>query len=204
MTIEQLLANVNVIPVIVIEQLKHAVPLAKALSAGGITTLEITLRTPVALDAIADIHNACPELVLGAGTVIDTEQFAKIKDAGATFAVSPATTLNLINAATAAEMPFLPGVCTPSEIAAARELGCRSLKFFPANLYGGDNMLNTLASLFSDIQFCPTGGISADNYQSYLNLPNVVCVGGSWLAPPALVNGEQWATITALASAIHS
>jgi 2-dehydro-3-deoxyphosphogluconate aldolase / (4S)-4-hydroxy-2-oxoglutarate aldolase len=199
MTIVEILNKVKVIPIIVIEKLEYAIPLAKALSEGGLNVLEVTLRTPVALDAIKLMVKEFPHFKIGAGTIIDTIQFSQAKDAGACFGISPATTLNLVEAAQESDLPFLPGVSTVCEVMAARELGYHYLKFFPANLAGGTAMLKNFAELFPDVKFCPTGGINQSNVREYLQLPNVFCVGGSWLAAKDFMDVGQWNTITQLA-----
>ena len=199
MTIKSLLEKAPIIPVITIDRLKQAVPLAKALHEGGLRVFEITLRTDVALDAIAAIVKALPDCQVGAGTVLHVEQFSEIKDAGAHFAVCPGITFSLVDAANDLNIPFLPGVATPSEVIAAKELGCDTLKFFPAHLFGGIKTLKAYSSLFQGIQFCPTGGITAENAKDYLALPNVISVGGSWLTPNDLVEKEDWNAITNIA-----
>lgn len=188
-----------VIPVIVIEELAHAVPLAKALLAGGVRVLEITLRSAVALDAIRVVAHEVPEAIVGAGTLTRPQDFAAAQAAGARFAVSPGLTPALIEAAQETQLPLLPGVMTPSDTIAARLAGWSALKLFPAQQAGGVGMLKALRGPFPDVLFCPTGGVSPDNAREFLALPNVACVGGSWLTPrDALVAGE-WDKITALA-----
>ncbi len=199
MTITSLLQKAPIIPVITIDKLEHAVPLAKALLEGGLNVLEVTLRTNVAIDAIAAITKAMPDCQVGAGTVLKAEQFSDIGKAGASFAVCPGITFSLVEAANKQNMPFLPGVTTPSEVIAAQELGCDVLKFFPANLFGGVNTLKAYVPLFQGIQFCPTGGVNPDNAKEYLALPNVISVGGSWLAPKDLIEKENWNAITKIA-----
>lgn len=199
MKIEQILSMAPVLPVLVIHKLEHAVPLASALVAGGLKVLEITLRTPIALDAVRAISEAVPEAVVGVGTLTRPEQFTQAADAGARFAVSPGLTRVLLNASGQCEMPYLPGVFTPSEVMAARDVGFEYLKLFPAQQAGGIGMLKALASPFAELKFCPTGGIGADSFRDYLALPNVVCVGGSWLAPTAHLEAGDWDTITRLA-----
>lgn len=173
-----------VLPVLVIEDVALAPDLARALYAGGVTVLEVTLRTPQALDAIAAIHREVPEVLLGAGTLIHTEQFLEARDAGAQFAVSPGCTPRLAAAAEDAGLPYLPGVMTPSEVLLALEYGYRSLKLFPADGTASVKMLKSLKGPFTGIRFCPTGGVNLDNLLNFLRLPNVACVGGTWLAPP--------------------
>jgi 2-dehydro-3-deoxyphosphogluconate aldolase/(4S)-4-hydroxy-2-oxoglutarate aldolase len=188
-----------IIPVIVIERLEHAVPLARALLAGGVRVLELTLRTPVALRAIQAIAAEVEGAVVGAGTITRAEEFDPCRRAGAVFGVSPGLTAELAAAAQASGLPLLPGVMTPSEVIAARAAGFRQLKLFPAQQAGGIGMVRALAGPFPDTTFCPTGGISAANARDYLALPNVACVGGSWLAPAEAIAAGDWARVTALA-----
>lgn len=193
------LGTAPVIPVLVIERAADAVPLARALAAGGLGVLEVTLRTAAALEAVAQIAAALPETVVGVGSVIEPAQFAAAARAGARFAVSPGATAPLHAAAVAARVPWLPGAQTVSEMLTLRALGYRLLKFFPADFSGGVGLLRALSGPLADLRFCPTGGITAVNAPEYLALPNVTCVGGSWLAPPALVARQRWDEITALA-----
>lgn len=188
-----------VIPVIVIEDLAQAVPLAKALVAGGVRVLEVTLRTPVALAAIRAIAREVPEAIVGAGTLTRPEDFTEARDAGARFGVSPGLTPALVEAARESGLPLLPGVMTPSDVIAARLAGFRELKLFPARQAGGVGMLQALAGPFPDATFCPTGGIAAETAPEFLALPNVACVGGSWLTPKAALTAGDWGAITALA-----
>lgn len=199
MKIEEVLTMAPVMPVLVIHKLEHAVPLAQALVAGGLKVLQITLRTPIALDALAAISKAVPDALVGVGTLTRPEQFVQAADAGAKFAVSPGLTQDLRNASEQCEMPYLPGVFTPSEVMAARDVGFTYLKLFPAKQAGGTGMLKALASPFPELKFCPIGGIGAEGFRDYLALPNVVCVGGSWVAPTAHVEAGDWDTITRLA-----
>lgn len=188
-----------VLPVLVIEDVGLAVDLAQALYAGGIEVLEVTLRTPRALDALAAIRQALPQLLVGAGTLIHTEQFLEARDAGAQFAVSPGCTERLAAAADDCGLPYLPGVMTPSEVLLALEYGYRSLKLFPADGATSVKMLKSFKGPFTGIRFCPTGGITADNLLNFLRLPNVACVGGTWIAPSNLVRARAWDQITQLA-----
>lgn len=188
-----------VIPVIVIEDGAHAVPLAEALVAGGVRVLEITLRTPASLEAVRAIATRVESAIVGVGTITDPGDFAKAIDAGARFGVSPGLTPALIEAALASRLPLLPGVMTPSEIVAARAAGFRALKFFPAQQAGGIGMLKALAGPFPDVTFCPTGGITAATAPDFLALPNVACVGGSWLTPADALRNGDWPRITGLA-----
>ena len=190
-----------VMPVIVIDDLAHAVPLAQALVAGGIRVLEVTLRTPHALAAIRAIVAAVPEAIVGVGTLTRPADFTAARDAGAVFGVSPGLTAELIDAACRSGLPLLPGVMTPSEVMAARAAGFLQLKLFPAAPAGGVPMLNALAGPLGDVMFCPTGGISEASAPSYLACANVACVGGSWLTPKEALKAGDWARITALATA---
>lgn len=190
-----------VIPVIVIDDAKHAVPMARALVAGGIRVLEVTLRTPAALDAVRAIARGVKEAIVGVGTVTDPAQFAAAQVVGARFAVSPGLTPALANAAQALGMPLLPGTMTPGDVIGALESGYRQLKFFPAVPAGGIAMLKALHGPFGDVSFCPTGGITAETAPQFLALPNVACVGGSWLTPRALLERADWEGIHRLAAA---
>lgn len=187
-----------VIPVIVIDDLAQAVPLARALIAGGVRVLEVTLRTPVALAAIRVIAREVPEAIVGVGTLTRPEEFTEARDAGACFGVSPGLTPVLIAAARDSGLPLLPGVMTPSDVIAARLAGFRELKLFPAQQAGGIGMLQALTGPFPDVTFCPTGGITAETAPDYLALPNVACVGGSWLTPKAALAAGDWEAVTAL------
>ena len=188
-----------VIPVLKIDRVEDAAPLARALAKGGLPAIEITLRTPAALDAIRRVAAEVPEALVGAGTILDARQFAQAAEAGSRFIVSPGLTPELVAAAGPSPVPLLPGAITPGEIMAARQAGYLLLKFFPAEQAGGVAFLKALASPFAGIRFCPTGGVGAGNAQSYLSLPNVVCVGGSWVAPDSLVAAGKWDEIEALA-----
>ena len=190
-----------VIPVIVLNDVAHAVPMAKALVAGGIRMLEITLRTAVALQCIERIAKEVPEAVVGAGTVRTPAEAAAATKAGARFAVSPGFTLSVAQACQDHALPLLPGVATGSEIMMACEAGLRELKFFPAMQAGGPAMLKAWSGPFFDVKFCPTGGVSPSNAKEFLSLPNVICVGGSWLVPSDALASGDWAQITSLASA---
>ena len=188
-----------VIPVIVIDDLAHAVPLARALVTGGVRVLEVTLRTRVALDAIRAISQEVDDAIVGVGTISRAEHFQQAVDAGARFGVSPGLTDELIDAAQASRLTLLPGVMTPSDVIAARAAGFFAMKLFPAQQAGGIGMLKALSGPFPDVTFCPTGGVTAASAPAFLALPNVGCVGGSWLTPPGAVKGREWGTITALA-----
>lgn len=193
-----------VIPVIVIERVDDAVPLAQALVAGGVRVLEVTLRTPAALAAIEAIARAVPQALVGAGTLRSAADAQRVKDAGAVFAVSPGYTPALGAACRAAGLPLLPGVATAGEVMAAADDGLRFLKFFPAQAAGGVAMLKALAGPFPDIAFCPTGGVSEQTAPQFLALPNVRVVGGSWLTPAEAVARRDWVLITTLARAAAS
>jgi 2-dehydro-3-deoxyphosphogluconate aldolase / (4S)-4-hydroxy-2-oxoglutarate aldolase len=197
----KILHSQPVIPVLKIDRLADAVPLARALAAGGLPAIEITLRTPDAIDAIRLVREEVPESIVGAGTILTARQYEQAERAGATFIVSPGTTQELLDAAHASDVPLLPGAVTPSEIMAAMEEDYRLLKFFPAEQSGGIAYLKSIASPLADVRFCPTGGIGENNARDYLALPNVVCVGGSWVAPDRLIASGDWAGITALARA---
>ena len=199
MNIREIMQLSPVIPVIIIERLEHAVPLAHALCAGGVCVLEVTLRTPVALAAIEAIRKAVPEAVIGVGTLTRPDDFAAAANAGAQFGVSPGLTAELARAAQAVDFPLLPGVMTPAEVIAARLHGYLALKLFPAQQAGGVGMLKAQASPFGDVVFCPTGGITRETAPEYLALPNVACIGGSWLAPAQLLHTADWAGIEILA-----
>lgn len=200
LTMEHILRRAYpVLPVLVIDDVERAVSLAQALCAGGINVIEVTLRTPQALEALKVIRQEVPDLIVGAGTVIHAEQFAQVIDVGAQFAVSPGFTERLALAAQETELPYLPAVMTPSEVLAALEHGYRSLKLFPANGGASVRMLNSFKGPFSGISFCPTGGVTRDNLLSYLSLPNVACCGGTWIAPASLVQAQAWDQITKLA-----
>ncbi len=188
-----------VIPVIVVHDAAQAVPLARALVAGGIRMLEVTLRTPVALDAIRAIAQEVPEAVAGAGTVRSAEDAQAAARAGARFAVSPGFTVSVGRACRDLGLPLLPGVATGSEIMMAQEEGYEALKFFPALQAGGPAMLKAWGGPFAEVKFCPTGGVSPQNAFEFLALPNVACVGGSWLTPADAMAAGDWGRITALA-----
>ncbi|BCZ19526.1 2-keto-3-deoxy-6-phosphogluconate aldolase [Helicobacter sp. NHP19-012] len=188
-----------IIPVMVVEEAKDAVPLARALVQGGIKVLEITLRTKEALEAINNIAQEVPEAIVGAGTVLNPTDLKRAEQAGAKFAISPGLTLALANASKESPIPLVPGVASGSEVMLALEHGLKHLKFFPAQVAGGVAMLKSFAGPFLEAFFCPTGGISLENMGDYLKLPNVLCVGGSWLAPKELVQAKEWAKITQIA-----
>ena len=195
----EVFAQGPVVPVMVIKDLAHAVPLARALVAGGIRVLEITLRTPVAVEAIREIARAVPEAVVGAGTVTTAEDLAAVSEAGAVFAISPGLTPELLDAANQGDIALIPGIATVSELMAGLQRGYDHFKFFPAEAAGGISMLKAIAGPFPKVTFCPTGGISLGNYREYLALSNVACVGGSWVAPAEAVAQGDWGRITRLA-----
>ena len=199
--VDALMRLCPVIPVLTIERLEDAAPLAQALVAGGLKVLEVTLRTPVAIEAIGLMATAAPEAVVGAGTVLNGADYDRALAAGARFIVSPGLTDPLIAAVRAAPLPFLPGVATATELMRGLDAGLTRFKFFPAETSGGAPALKALHGPFSDVRFCPTGGIGAANAPTYLALPNVLCVGGGWVAPADAVAAGDWARITAVAKA---
>lgn len=200
-TLLEIMRTSAVIPVIAIDDLDHAVPLARALVAGGIRVLEVTLRTVHGLAAIRAMAEQVPEAIVGVGTLTQAAEFAAARDAGAVFGVSPGLTAALVEGARKSGLPLLPGVMTPSEVMSARELGFQQLKLFPAVPAGGIGMLNAIAGPLPDITFCPTGGISIETAAQFLACKNVACVGGSWLTPKDAILSGDWARITALAAA---
>ena len=189
-----------VIPVLIVEELEHAAPLARALVAGGLKALEVTLRTPVALDAIRAMTDAAPDAVVGVGTLRSAQDVRDAVAAGARFGVSPGLSAAVMDAAEDAGLPMLPGVATPTEAMAAAERGLEILKFFLAEANGGIPVLKAWASPLAGLTFCPTGGVGPGNAADYLALPNVVCVGGSWVAPSGLIRSGDWDGITRLAA----
>ncbi|PWG64660.1 bifunctional 4-hydroxy-2-oxoglutarate aldolase/2-dehydro-3-deoxy-phosphogluconate aldolase [Sediminicurvatus halobius] len=198
-TIAEVMGRAPVIPVLEIEDRAQAVPLARALVAGGLPVLEVTLRTGAALEAVAAIRREVPEALVGVGTVTRVGHCREAADAGASFLVSPGVTERLLAAAEAAGLGLLPGIATASEIILAGEAGLRHLKFFPAEANGGTAALRALRGPFPDVRFCPTGGVRPQNFLDYLSLPNVLCVGGSWLAPASALAAGDWDRITDLA-----
>lgn len=187
-----------IVPVLVVHDAAHARPLAEALVAGGLPALEVTLRTPAALDAIAEMAKV-PGGVVGAGTLITPEDVTAAKAAGATFGVSPGATDELVAACEAEGLPLLPGAATASEVMALLARGYDMMKFFPAEASGGAPALKAIGAPLPQVSFCPTGGVSPENAVSYLSLPNVICAGGSWVAPSNLVATGDWAAIEGLA-----
>jgi 2-dehydro-3-deoxyphosphogluconate aldolase / (4S)-4-hydroxy-2-oxoglutarate aldolase len=194
-----LLDIATVIPVVVVHDAAHAVPIAKALVDGGLPIIELTLRTPVALAAIERIANEVPEIIVGAGTIVDTGQAKQALAAGAQFLVSPGSTADLRAAMRDTGLPHLPGVATVSEVMALLEEGYRDMKFFPAEAAGGARYLRAIHSPVPAARFCPTGGITPTKLAEYLETPNVGCVGGSWLTPADAVEGHDWSRISDLA-----
>lgn len=188
-----------IMPVMVIEDVAHAIPLAQALVAGGVRLLEVTLRTQAGLDAIKLIRHAVPEAIVGAGTVTNAMQFEQALAKGAQFVVSPGSSTELFEAAGAWGGAYLPGVATASEVMQARERGFRYQKLFPAMAIGGESVLSAFSGPFADVHFCPTGGIDAHNYRQWLTHRNVFAVGGSWLTPAEQLRRHQWSTIQAMA-----
>lgn len=189
-----------IVPVIVLADATDAVPLARALLAGGVRALEVTLRTPAGLEAIRRIASELPEALVGAGTVTRPQEMKAVRQAGAAFAFSPGWSTALSDAARDEGVEFMPGVMTPSEVMAAANSGHRALKLFPASVAGGLSMLRALAGPFAELRFCPTGGVTPENMASYLELPNVFAVGGSWLTPGDAIAARDWGRITALAA----
>jgi 2-dehydro-3-deoxyphosphogluconate aldolase/(4S)-4-hydroxy-2-oxoglutarate aldolase len=197
-TIKDIMAISPIVPVMVIHNVEHAVPLAHALVKGGLKVLEITLRTPAALESIKRIRAEVPDAVVGAGTIINIETLNKAIDAGAEFIVSPGTTDAMIDAALATGVPLLPGIANPSDAMRLLEKGITEMKFFPAEAAGGVPMLKSIGAPIPQISFCPTGGVNQQNVKSYYKLPNVACVGGSWMCAANLVDAEDWDEITRL------
>jgi 2-dehydro-3-deoxyphosphogluconate aldolase/(4S)-4-hydroxy-2-oxoglutarate aldolase len=197
--IREIVGMAPVIPVLTISDLAHAVPLARALVDGGLRVLEVTLRTSVAVGCIEAIRKAMPEVIIGAGTLTKAVDFAVAGRAGAQFGVTPGLTPELAAAARGARFSLLPGALTPTEVIGARAAGFNVLRLFPAHQAGGVAMLRALGAQFPDVLFCPTGGITPDSAPDYLALPNVASVGGSWVAPAAMIDANDWQGITALA-----
>jgi 2-dehydro-3-deoxyphosphogluconate aldolase/(4S)-4-hydroxy-2-oxoglutarate aldolase len=195
-SIKEIMTTSPVIPVMVINQLELAVPLAQALVNGGLKVLEITLRTSAALEAIRRIKAEVPGAIVGAGTIINTRTLDQALEAGAEFIVSPGVTDDLLDAALASGIPILPGIVTPSEVMRLLERGITAMKFFPAEAAGGIPMLKSIGGPLPQVLFCPTGGVTPKNAPDYLALSNVACVGGSWMAPADLVDAQNWTEIT--------
>ena len=199
-SLSTLITGPALLPIIQADSAAQAVQIAKAMQQGGISAVEVVLRTSAALDGISAIRQQCPELLVGAGTVLSKTDADNCKNAGAQFLVSPASTPKLLEAMIDTGLPLAPGVATPSEIAMAYEYGLREVKFFPAHLSGGIEMLKALSGVFQQVKFCPTGGIGQHNLAEFLALKNVFVVGGSWLTPANLVKAQQWSQITTLAA----
>ena len=197
--VASLLDRVPVVPVVVVDEVAQAVPLARALVAGGLPVIELTLRTPAALDAIRAIADEVPEILLGVGTVVTPGQAKQAVDAGAQFLVSPGSTPSLLGAMADTGLPFLPGTATVSEVLAVLEAGFSEMKFFPAETSGGAAFLKAVGAPVPAARFCPTGGITAASAAAYLALPNVGCVGGSWLTPADALAAGDWARVERLA-----
>ena len=200
MTFKQQLAACRVLPVVTARDVNATVALAGALSRGGMRAVEITLRTEVALDAISAVCEAFPDMLVAAGTVVRPEQIEQSVTAGARACISPGISDALLEAGTASEVAFLPGVATASEVMLGLSRGIDCFKLFPAVGAGGIPLLKSLAGPFPDVLFCPTGGLSPGNFREYLALPNVVCCGGSWMVTDALVTGQQWQDVERLAA----
>ena len=194
-----LLAGNPVIPVITLDRVDDAVPLAQALVAGGLKVLEVTLRTEAAIEGIKEIIKHVPQAIVGTGTVCTEQQIKLSEDIGCQFMISPGATETLLQAAQKLSVPFLPGVSSVSELMRGLEYGYRDFKFFPAEAAGGAPILKAMAGPFGDVKFCPTGGIGLHNVMAYLSLPNVLCVGGSWIAQPKLIKDKKWTEIEQLA-----
>ena len=197
--IRDIMAMCAVIPVLTIQRLEHAVPLAEALVRGGLRVLEVTLRTSCALEAIRAMRAAVPDAIVGGGTLTRACDFSDCAAAGAQFGVTPGLTAELVAAAAKSAFPLLPGIMTPTELIAARAAGFGACKLFPAQQAGGIGMLKALGGPFPDHVFCPTGGVTRANAVEYLALPNVLCVGGSWITPAAAMATGDWATVESLA-----
>ncbi len=199
LTTEQVMTLAPVIPVLTIDRLEDAVPLAAALTAGGLFAIEVTLRTPVALEAIMAIAAEVPDAVVGAGTVLNARQFKLATKAGARFVVSPGLTDGVIGAAADSDIPLLAGTANASDLMRGLEAGLTHFKFFPAETSGGVAAIKALGGPFVDVKFCPTGGVSLKTAPDYLSLANVLCVGGGWVAPGDAVKASDWTRITSLA-----
>ena len=196
---EEIFAAGPVVPVLVINDVEKAVPLAKALMEGGIKVLEVTLRTPAAIDVIKRIAEEVPDSLIGAGTVTNAQQLKAVVEAGAKFAISTGMTADLLKAGMDAEIPLIPGISSTSDLMKGKDAGYTHMKFFPAEASGGVKAIKSISGPFPDVTFCPTGGIGPNNYNDYLALNNVKCVGGSWLAPDDAIEAGDWARITQLA-----
>jgi 2-dehydro-3-deoxyphosphogluconate aldolase / (4S)-4-hydroxy-2-oxoglutarate aldolase len=204
LTSEQVMTATAVVPVIVVDSVDEAVQLGKALVAGGVPVLEVTLRTDAALEAITALRKEVPEAIVGAGTVCSREQYIKAIEAGSQFVISPGMTADLLAVGKEYPVPYLPAVATISDILLGIEYGYDHFKFFPAEVNGGIKALQAFGGPLPDIRFCPTGGIGEKNFRDYLALPNVLCVGGSWIVPKDLVKAQKWDEITALAKSVST
>ncbi|WP_033094447.1 bifunctional 4-hydroxy-2-oxoglutarate aldolase/2-dehydro-3-deoxy-phosphogluconate aldolase [Colwellia psychrerythraea] len=189
-----------IVPVLVINNVEEALPIAEALLTAGIKVLEVTLRTPAALDVISTIAKELPEAIVGSGTVTNRQQLQRSYDAGAKFAISPGLTKDLLQAGNEGNIALIPGISSISELMDGADYGYDHLKFFPAEASGGVNAIKSIGGPFPDIRFCPTGGINLNNVRDYLALPNVVCCGGSWLVSNNIVENKNWSEITKLAN----
>jgi 2-dehydro-3-deoxyphosphogluconate aldolase/(4S)-4-hydroxy-2-oxoglutarate aldolase len=199
--IQALFRKARIMPVVTIETADQAIPLAHALLQGGLSAIEVTLRTPAGLPGIEAIARHVPQMAVGAGTVLSPADLRAVAEVGATFALSPGSTPDLLTAAKTSAIAFVPGVATASEVMAVLAAGLTTMKLFPASIVGGVPMLRALAGPLGDAMFCPTGGVSLDNAAAYLAEPNVLCVGGTWIAPLDLIRAGNWAEITARAAA---
>ncbi len=198
--LSDLLAQNKIIPVVTVDNEQQAIDLTQALIAGGISVVEITLRTPGAIAAIRAVKENVPDAIVLAGTIVTPENMALVHAAGADGAISPAFSTTLVKAAQALNLPFLPGVATPSEVLAGMEIGLSEFKLFPAAAVGGIALLKSLYAPLPTARFCPTGGLTMDNFTSYLALPNVMCIGGSWMVPRELIERGNWDAITEIAA----
>ena len=199
-TPKEIFAMGSIVPVLVIKKVEDALPIAEALLAADVKVLEVTLRTPAALDAIAIIAKELPEAVIGSGTVTNREQLQRSYDAGAKFAISPGLTKDLLQAGNEGKIALIPGISSISELMDGADYGYDHLKFFPAEASGGVKAIQSIGGPFPDIRFCPTGGININNIRDYLALPNVACCGGSWLVTNEIVENKNWSAITQLAN----
>jgi len=197
-TLTALFKAARIVPVLTINRIEDAVPLARALVAGGVRMLEVTLRTPVAIEAAKAIMSDVPDAIVGIGTILNADDLARARDLGAAFGISPGATPELLKAAAHSDLPFAPGIATASELMQALAHGFTTVKFFPAEQAGGIRALRALAGPFPHVQFCPTGGIGETNAPQWLAEPNVIAVGGSWLCQGADIKSGNWAGITAM------
>lgn len=195
----EFLEPIGVMPVLVLDAVEHAVPVAQALQKGGIKAVEITLRTPVALDCIRAIKQTCPDLIVGVGTVVNEAQMEQVAEVGVDFAVSPGMTVKLVRKSIECGVKMLPGVATCSEILLGMEEGLTCFKLFPATAVGGLPLLKSIGGPLPQVSFCPTGGLKMDDFDQYLALPNVACVGGTWLVPKTAIAAQDWQAITTIA-----